>query len=201
MGIVMFDPYSAYYLYEPTQPLPRRPLGPSTGCFSACSIIDLPGNRTRRIDQMHVGDAVWSWDHQRLQRVKAYVEKVICKSSLLLWRVDFDDQIEALYGTGEHLVLGIMGWKRLQNLKARDFLLYLGTDKPDLAAVNSVLSIAGTSPVYNLITTGPQNYIVNGFVANNYNHFPLVRRFMRRGARLIEKVTKNRRIPVCCPVP
>jgi prepilin-type N-terminal cleavage/methylation domain-containing protein len=130
----------------------------AAACFLAGTMVSTP-NGDKAIEELNVGDRVWSWDNERpieniirktlVHRVPGYYELATTSGSLLV--------------TGIHPLLTSSGYKTVDSIQLGDKLITkLGSE-----TVLSKIYIGKAATVYNLEADEPHNYFANGFVVHN----------------------------------
>lgn len=144
-------------------------------CFAVGTYVATPSGSIP-IHQINVGDTVYSFDPVSLRLVHSKVTKVSAHSPKPTVSVRFDDG-STVRGTAQHRVWADSGWTKLGNLQVGSLVV-----SPTNEAIRRVTRITPHPPecVFNLLVTGPRNYLANGVVARSFNYFPRLRSFLNR---------------------
>jgi hypothetical protein len=143
-------------------------------CFPAEALVATPlGLRT--IASLCPGDEVLSYSAaQGLTRER--VTRLLCHGAASLWVTELGTGAE-LVSTGNHRMLTARGWVRVDSLRRGDRLT---VDGGFVSVLRDPRSSGRRAPVFNLYTTGPHNFVVDGCVAHNFTTMPLLRTLMHR---------------------
>jgi hypothetical protein len=134
----------------------------NAGCFPAAALVATPAGHVS-ISRLVPGDEVMSWvdGEYRVARVSA----VLAHGSARVSRVRFAAGLGVLDTTGAHTVLTSRGWARVSRLAPGDELIAPNGMRRAVASIEATTDLV---TVYNLHTTGPHNFIVDGVVAHNF---------------------------------
>lgn len=147
---------------DPTVPTGRNP--PPNGCFPVNARVLTP-NGYRSIAQVLPGDSILSYDQRRKKITQRVVRKNHKYRPCPIWNVAFTSGWPTLRVTGHHTMLTSRGWCRVDRLSSGDCLRGINGEEFE---IRKVIATPETEPVYNLITYGEHNFIVDDFVAHNF---------------------------------
>ena len=139
------------------------------GCFAAKTLVTTPTGEMR-IEGLQVGDDVVSMDTSTQQLVINTITKVQRFRKRRLYAITFEHSPRTLYVTKYHPLLIWDGWKKVHKLAPGDSIFRMN----DLGAIEidyikEITRLAKPADVYNIYTSGPKNYCVEGVFAHNYN--------------------------------
>lgn len=165
-----------------TEALARHPAatggaGGGSSCFPATALVETPAG-PRPIGEVQGGDEVWAWSEARRCRVVARVTARLDHPPQELWRLEFGDDRDPLTTTANHTLLTCTGWRRADRIRPGDRLPSSGEELGRL-----VIRSAATGrkePVFNLHTTGPHTFVIEGVVAHNFTVLREVRTLWHR---------------------
>lgn len=140
---------------------------PVAACFPGSALVNTPDG-PRRIDEIKKGDEISCWNEDERSVMRRRVKKVRAHGPAAIMTVAFEGEQTPMRATGFHTVLTTRGWRRINQLKRGDGIIIC--DRHDLRTARIASLGAGTKrvPVYNLITEGEHNFIVDGVVAHNF---------------------------------
>lgn len=158
------------------QKLPPGKAGPlpETTCFPATAMVATPRGDVS-IAQLDRGDDVWGWD-RRAGLCRCRVTARLVHEAARLWRIGLDGGGEIMTTRG-HSFLSARGWLRTERLAAGDAILTAG-DAPRVVVQVAPAEIV--TRVYNLHTSGPHTFLVDGVVAHNFTHLRSLRTLVHR---------------------
>jgi hypothetical protein len=172
-------------------------------CFAGDTLIRTPEGETR-IDELAVGQIVWSWNAAQKELVERPVQKVIEYPPADVYELNFS----GLKGTGfawvtlSHAVLTKAGWKRVGNIGHGDELLVMRGKEPHIhpdpvwIPFSCFVPFEDPEPVYNLRTRGEHTFIANGLVAHNFGPLRKVRTFGWQAAERVDSwLSKQTSLP------
>ncbi len=136
-----------------------------SSCFPARALVETPGG-PRAIATLRPGDQVWSWSTERHCRVVARVTDRKEHPPQELWQLEFGDGGAPLLTTGNHTLLTCVGWQRADRIRPGDRLPCSSGELGRLVVRSAATD--RSEPVFNLHTTGPHTFVVDGVVAHNF---------------------------------
>lgn len=158
--------------------------GPSGGgssggssCFPASALVETPSG-PRPIGEIRRGAEVWAWSPERRCRVVARVTARREHPPQELWRIAFGDGGAPLVTTGNHTLLTCLGWQRADRIRPGDRLPSSGGELGRLVVHSE--ATGHREPVFNLHTTGPHTFVVEGVVAHNFTVLREIRALWHR---------------------
>jgi len=157
----------------------RRQSASPAGCFPGDAKVLTPMGY-QRIDSLMVGDMVESWQMVASKLVSCRITRIVTRPRKRIWTVEFQSQEAPIRSTAYHTVLTQRGWARINQLQANDRLVSCNLGKADVLEVSRIFKSTKTEPVYNLVTTGEHNFVVEGLVAHNFT-------FLRRTRTLLHR--------------
>jgi hypothetical protein len=162
------------YSPPPQGAAPYQRRAEAATCFPGNASVLTPSGY-RRIDSMAVGEAVISWETKGSRITVRHVSKVIVHPSARIWSVGFGHARASIRVTGFHKLLTKGGWIRVDKLKVGDWLIVYDERTRSVAKVVQVEKTVAQESVYNLMTTGEHNFIVEGTIAHNFTVLRYVR--------------------------
>jgi intein/homing endonuclease len=146
----------------------------SNDCFAEGSMV-LTCAGEREIETVQPGDQIWSLDCNRQILVRERVIKTLEYSSGKVLRFVCEGSREFRV-TAYHSILTRSGWRKAGKLRVGDMVRFRSNaGKFIWCAVEAPAEPFGEQKVFNLITSGQHNYIVNGTVAHNFTFLRLLR--------------------------
>lgn len=143
-------------------------------CFTKDSVVLTPSGY-REIQSLKEGDTVESFDMGKVQRET--VRKVVCHGLSTVHDFEFSNG-RTISSTDHHTVLTANGWKKFGDVKVDDVLVIFNDETRKEESVSLVRkSNRRVETVYNIHTTGPHNFVVNGIVAHNFTFARRLRSF------------------------
>ncbi|MEM6942296.1 MAG: Hint domain-containing protein [Pseudomonadota bacterium] len=136
------------------------------GCFPGHTPILTPAGLVE-IQYLQVGDPVISWNNKLFLREEAVILKFISHSPRQIYLITLSNGA-TIETTGVHSFLTDRGWMRADLLKCGDSIK---DENGNLQRVLQAELSQNCEPVFNLITTGQNNYIARGLVAHNFTYF------------------------------
>jgi superfamily II DNA or RNA helicase len=136
-------------------------------CLAPGTLIEGP-NGIKKIEEIHSGDLVYSFDEQLNDFVVDEVVKLHTNLTISIQHEMFKvvtDYCEISI-TGNHKVLTTSGWKTIEQVEIGDFIKFY-TNHECYVKVNEKYIIPKSNVTYNLHIKTNHNYVANGLVVAN----------------------------------
>jgi Pretoxin HINT domain/zinc-ribbon domain len=134
----------------------------------------------RTIDTFAAGDFVLSWNMSARTLVARPVTRLLSHGPARIWTIEFASTRPPLRTTNHHAMLTDRGWVRVDRLRNDDRLVEGLASRHQNTRVVRISKTAEKEPVFNLITAGEHNFIVEGMIAYNFTFLRTVRTLMHR---------------------
>ncbi|MEE9356674.1 MAG: Hint domain-containing protein [Methylococcaceae bacterium] len=150
--------------------------GGGGSCFTGDTKVLTPTG-WKRIQEFERNDAILSYSLDENAIIEREVLRIKRHRNLSqVWELKFSLSKEIVKTTIAHSFLTQRGWIKTENLIVGDSVVYSDSDN---SIVNQeIVSATATqeySETYNLVTSGDNNFIVNGAVAHNFTYFRRLR--------------------------
>lgn len=147
---------------------------PDPSCFPGDVRVLTPFGY-RRIDTLIRGESIVSWNLARRVLVPRPITRVLAHPVGQVWSVVFASNRQPLRVTRFHTVLTERGWLRVDRLLKDDCLVDGESAHQQKAKVLQISEGTDIEQVYNLITSGEHNFIVENCIAHNFTFFREIR--------------------------
>lgn len=153
----------------------RAQLRESPSCFPG-NVKVLTPNGYKLMHVLMAGDAILSLNRRSV--AICHIKHVIRHTNAQIWAIRFDSTRQPLRVTRFHTLLTSRGWLRVDKLNAGDTLMAF--ENGGCGWVVKEIVPEAIEDVFNLITTGPHNFIVEGVVAHNFTTLRVARTILHQ---------------------
>lgn len=143
---------------------------PDPSCFPGDVRILTPFGY-RRIESLVCGETILSWNLLRRSLSVRPITKILSHPLSRIWSVEFASNRPPLRATRFHTILTERGWVRVDRIVKGDCLVVGENTRQRKPQVLKVLETSQVECVYNLVTEGEHNFIVENLVAHNFTFF------------------------------
>jgi len=143
-------------------------------CFPAGSMVKTPQG-TQAIETLQKGDVILSWNEAKGGFVERRIQRTLEHGLVPISEIHFVDQRDLLAVTESHTLLTGYGWRKVSCINSNDALVFAQNGTAELVSVDYIDRRVRNEPVFNLITAGEHNFVVENVVAHNFTYLRNVR--------------------------